>query len=87
MRIGVPKEIKNQEYRVGMIPATVQALVRFGHQVFIQKSAGEGSGISDDDYLRMGAQILPEAGDIFEQAGMIVKVKEPLASERIILRG
>ena len=81
MKVGVPKEIKNNEYRVGMTPAGVEMLVKAGHEVFVQKGAGEGSRISDEDYTRAGAKILETAKDVFDSAEMIVKVKEPLEPE------
>jgi len=81
MKVGVPKEIKNNEYRVGMTPAGVEMLVKAGHEVFVQKGAGEGSRISDEDYTRAGAKILETAKDVFDSADMIVKVKEPLEPE------
>ncbi len=86
MIIGVPKEIKNHEYRVGMIPASVRELVSQGHQVFVETQAGSGIGFSDDDYIDVGASILPTAADVFSTAEMIVKVKEPQATERSMLR-
>lgn len=86
MRIGVPKEIKNHEYRVGMVPAAVGEACRAGHEVYVQANAGAGIGISDDDYRAAGAQILPDAAAVFERAEMIVKVKEPQAVERAMLR-
>ncbi|EKO3975277.1 alanine dehydrogenase [Vibrio fluvialis] len=86
MIIGVPKEIKNHEYRVGMIPASVRELASHGHQVFVETNAGGGIGFSDDDYIAVGASILPTAADVFAKADMIVKVKEPQAVERAMLR-
>lgn len=86
MIIGVPKEIKNHEYRVGMIPASVREVLSHGHQVFVETNAGAGIGFSDDDYIAAGASILPTAADVFAQADMIVKVKEPQAVERAMLR-
>ncbi|QXO19110.1 MULTISPECIES: alanine dehydrogenase [Vibrio] len=86
MIIGVPKEIKNHEYRVGMIPASVREVLSHGHQVFVETNAGAGIGFSDDDYIAVGASILPTAADVFTQADMIVKVKEPQAVERAMLR-
>ena len=85
MLIGVPKEIKNKEYRVAMIPAGVKTLTGHGHKVVIQRSAGEESGISDKDYLEAGAEIRESAEDIFDEAEMIVKVKEPLPEEYDLL--
>jgi alanine dehydrogenase len=86
MIIGVPKEIKNHEYRVGMIPASVRELISNGHQVIVETAAGAGIGFSDDDYISVGASILPTAADVFAKADMIVKVKEPQAIERSMLR-
>jgi alanine dehydrogenase len=79
--IGVPKEIKTREYRVGMVPAGVRALVASGHQVLVQRGAGEGSGLPDADYARVGATIVPTADELWKRAEMIVKVKEPIAEE------
>ncbi|MCR4441679.1 MAG: alanine dehydrogenase [Peptococcaceae bacterium] len=81
MIIGVPKEIKNNENRVGITPAGVKALINAGHKVLIEKNAGVGSGISDDDYAGAGAIILENARDIYMEAEMIIKVKEPLPPE------
>ena len=81
MIIGVPKEIKNQEFRVGLTPAGIQSLVAQGHQVYVQSQAGVGSGFSDDFYTQVGAVILPDAKSVYEKSEMIVKVKEPLAQE------
>lgn len=81
MIIGVPKEIKNNEYRVGLTPAGVSALVKAGHQLFVQATAGMGSGINDDEYVKAGATILPTIEDIYGKAEMIIKVKEPIALE------
>ncbi|KRD34673.1 alanine dehydrogenase [Lysobacter sp. Root916] len=86
MRIGVPKEIKNHEYRVGLVPSSVQELVHHGHQVMVQAGAGLGAGLSDADYVAAGAVIVDGADQIFAEAEMIVKVKEPLAEERAKLR-
>ncbi|MDQ7095819.1 alanine dehydrogenase [Desulfosporosinus sp. PR] len=80
MLIGVPKEIKNNENRVAITPAGVHAFALTGHQVVVEKSAGEGSGITDQEYVAAGAQILDSAADVWN-ADMIIKVKEPLASE------
>ena len=77
MRVGVPTEIKPDEYRVAMTPAGVRDLTDTGHEVYIQAGAGEGSAISDADYAAQGAEILPGADAVFEAAEMIVKVKEP----------
>ena len=86
MLIGVPKEIKTDEYRVGLVPATVSELVSRGHNVAVESGAGNGAGIDDDEYAAAGARIYATAGRIFEEAELIVKVKEPLASERKNLR-
>ena len=81
MRIGVPSEIKNNEYRVGMVPAGVKDLVGDGHTVYVQKGAGDGSGFSDEEYVAAGAQILPDADKVYEASDMIIKVKEPIEPE------
>lgn len=86
MRIGLPKEIKNHEYRVGLTPPSVRELVAAGHAVLVQHDAGAGIGASDEDYRRAGAEIAPDAATVFERAEMIVKVKEPQAAERKLLR-
>ncbi|MDE1921226.1 MAG: alanine dehydrogenase [Candidatus Omnitrophica bacterium] len=86
MIIGVPKEIKNNECRVSLLPVGVEALVRAGHQVLIEHNAGANSGISDVDYQTVGAEIVDVASDVFAQAQMIVKIKEPLPSEYKHLR-
>jgi alanine dehydrogenase len=86
MRIGVPKEIKVREYRVGLTPNSVAELVRAGHDVFVQSSAGEGIGLSDDDYTKAGASIVADAPAVFEAAELIVKVKEPQPSETAMLK-
>ncbi|KZZ79115.1 alanine dehydrogenase [Oleiphilus sp. HI0133] len=81
MLIGVPKEIKNHEYRVGLTPAGVRELSEHGHKVMIQANAGEGIGISDELYVDAGAEIVSDAPEIFERAEMIIKVKEPQPNE------
>ncbi len=86
MIVGVPKEIKNHEYRVAMVPAGVKAMVENGHKVIVQKSAGEGSGVSDAEYISAGAQIKATAEEVFKEAEMIIKVKEPLAQEYNLLQ-
>ena len=86
MRIGVPKEIKNHEYRVGLTPAAVRELTAVGHRVFMEASAGIGSGFDDESYSRAGASILDSAEEVFGEAEMIVKVKEPQTEERRRLR-
>ena len=82
MLVGTPKEIKAEECRVGLVPATVRELVARGHRVEVEKRAGEGAGIADEDYVAAGAQIVGTPERIFERAELIVKVKEPLAVER-----
>lgn len=86
MIIGVPKEIKNHEYRVGMVPSSVSELIRNGHKVIVETQAGAGIGFSDDDYRVVGAEISVNATEVFGIADMIVKVKEPQAVERAMLR-
>jgi len=86
MLIGVPKEIKDNEYRVGLVPSSVQELVHHGHRVMVQAGAGVGAGLSDADYAAAGARIVEDAAAVFAEAEMIVKVKEPLAAERKRLR-
>lgn len=86
MKIGVPKEIKNHEYRVAMTPAGVRELVNLGHEVHVQESAGGGAGFSDDDYRTAGAVLVFWANEIFDQCDIIVKVKEPQPSEVAMLR-
>lgn len=86
MLIGIPKEIKNHEYRVGMVPASVYELIHQGHEVIVETCAGMGIGFCDDDYLAMGASIAQTVEEVFASAKMIVKVKEPLAEERALLR-
>ncbi|MBA2663854.1 MAG: alanine dehydrogenase [Bradymonadaceae bacterium] len=81
MLIGVPKEIKNHEYRVGLVPAGVKEYVRNGHEVIVERGAGEGSAISDENYIEAGAKIIDSGPDIWRRAEMIVKVKEPLVEE------
>jgi alanine dehydrogenase len=86
MKIGCPKEIKPQEYRVGITPSTAGDAVRHGHEVLIQTGAGLGAGFPDADYQAAGARIVPDAAQVFDEAEMIVKVKEPQAGERRRLR-
>jgi len=86
MIIGVPKEIKNKENRVGMVIAGVKTLTRNGHEVLIQSSAGMGAGISDEDYVNAGAKIIDSAEEVYSTSEMIVKVKEPLPEEYQLLR-
>jgi len=86
MIIGVPREIKNNETRVALVPAGVRALVERGHEVIVEKSAGEKVGITDEGYFQVGAQVKTQAADIFNEAELIVKVKEPLPQEYNLLR-
>ncbi len=86
MRIGVPKEIKNNEYRVGLTPASVREVAAHGHEVLVESNAGAGIGATDGDYTAAGAKVAASAEDVFARADMIVKVKEPQASERRRLR-
>ncbi len=86
MLIGVPKEIKTHEYRVGLTPSSVRELVHHGHRVIVQTNAGHAIGLDDDDYVRAGAKILGTPEEIFAQAEMIVKVKEPQPVECRMLR-
>ncbi|MBS8225881.1 alanine dehydrogenase [Vannielia litorea] len=86
MLIGCPKEVKAQEYRVGLTPAAAQEAVAHGHEVVVESGAGAGAGFSDADYEAAGAQLAATAEDVFADAEMIVKVKEPQAAERALLR-
>ena len=86
MRIGVPKETKTDEYRVGLVPESVRELSASGHEIFVETNAGIGINASDDDYRKFGAKILGTPQEVFECADMIIKVKEPLAPERALLR-
>ncbi|MFC1605330.1 alanine dehydrogenase [Pseudomonadota bacterium] len=86
MKIGVPKEIKNHEYRVGLVPASVRELAHRGHDVYVESAAGHGIGVDDKEFEAAGAKILPDAAAVFDAAEMIVKVKEPQAVERAMLR-
>jgi len=86
MLIGVPKEIKNHEYRVGLTPASVRELVNHNHQVLIETSAGKGIGMDDGEYTQIGASIATDADEVFERSDMIVKVKEPQPNECKMLR-
>ncbi|MBI1215257.1 MAG: alanine dehydrogenase [Alphaproteobacteria bacterium] len=86
MLIGCPKEIKTKEFRVGLTPTSVREYVRHGHSVIVETGAGAGIQASDNDYLSAGAKIVPDAKTVFEQAEMIVKVKEPQPSETAMLR-
>jgi alanine dehydrogenase len=86
MIVGVTKEIKTDEYRVGMIPVGVEELTRLGHKVLIESGAGQGSGISDDQYASLGAEITTDSKEIWRRADIVVKVKEPLPEEWPLLR-
>ena len=86
MRVGVPKEIKDHEYRVGLVPSSVAELVRHGHAVTVERNAGQGAGLEDALYLAAGARIVASAEEVFGEAELIVKVKEPLEVERRRLR-
>ncbi|MGN6121592.1 MAG: alanine dehydrogenase [Sphingomonas oligoaromativorans] len=86
MRVGVPKEIKNHEYRVGLTPPSVAELVAAGHEVFVETKAGHGIDFEDQDYVEAGATILPDAASVFDKAEMIVKVKEPQPGEIAMLK-
>ena len=86
MIIGVPREIKEQENRVGLLPSAAEQLKRRGHSVLVEKNAGIGSGYPDEDYIKAGAEIVDLAKDVFARADMIVKVKEPLKAEFPLLR-
>jgi alanine dehydrogenase len=86
MRVGVPTEIKDHEDRVGLVPSSVAELVHHGHEVLVQRGAGENAGLTDDQYVAAGARIVADAGAIFAESEMIVKVKEPLPVERLTLK-
>ena len=86
MLIGVPKEVKNHEYRVGLVPGSVRELVHHGHKVVVESGAGAGIGFDDSAYENAGAEILTRAADVFAAAELIVKVKEPQPEEVSALR-
>jgi alanine dehydrogenase len=86
MRVGIPTEIKNNEYRVAITPAGVAELVRRGHEVLIQAGAGEGSAITDADFKRVGAQLINTADEVWAEAELLLKVKEPIEPEYSRLR-
>jgi len=86
MLIGVPKEIKDNEFRVGLVPSSVRELVHHGHPVIVETNAGVGIGASDEDYKAAGATIAPSPKEVFASSDMIVKVKEPQHSECKLLR-
>src|ERR1035438_9777800 len=86
MIIGVPKEIKQQEYRVALLPSGAYQLIKRGHQVFVERGAGIGAGYPDAEYETAGAKMLDSHAAVFENADLIVKVKEPLPEEFVLLR-
>lgn len=86
MIVGVPKEVKEDEYRVAMLPVGVEELVSRGHQVIVQAGAGMGSGLADHDYLQAGAEMVASGDEVFAKADLIVKVKEPMRSEFALIR-
>ena len=86
MTVGVPKEVKEQEQRVALLPSAAEQLIRRGHSVLVEKGAGIGSGYSDEEYVKAGAEIVDQAKEVFARADMIVKVKEPLQAEFSLLR-
>ena len=86
MIIGVPKEIKNNENRVGLTPGGVAELIKHGHILYVQQMAGEGSGFSDEAYVKAGAMMLTDIESVYEKAEMIIKVKEPIASEYPLIK-
>ncbi len=86
MKVGIPREIKNHEYRVAITPAGVRELASQGHQVFVEKSAGDGSQLGDDAYVAAGATIIPDAAEVWGISDMVLKVKEPIAEEYRLMR-
>ncbi len=86
MKLGIPREIKSDEYRVGLMPVGAEALVKAGHEVLIETQAGAGSGFEDEEYAQVGAKIVPTAEEVFAECDLIVKVKEPLPQEISLLR-
>src|SRR5215216_7916696 len=86
MIIGVPKEIKEQEQRVGLLPSATNQLTKRRHSVLVERKAGLGSGYPDEDYVKAGAEIVEQAKEVFARSDMIVKVKEPLEAEFPLLR-
>ena len=87
MKVGIPREVKNNEFRVALTPAGVHELVRHGHQVVIERNAGVGSSITDDEYVSAGARMLDDADDVWAEADLLLKVKEPIEEEYHRLRG
>ncbi|MGW3873363.1 alanine dehydrogenase, partial [Streptomyces sp. NPDC005069] len=86
MKVGIPREVKNNEFRVAITPAGVHELVRNGHQVVVEQNAGAGSSITDEEYIAAGARILPTADEVWATADLLLKVKEPVAEEYHRLR-
>src|SRR3954463_770051 len=86
MIVGVPKEIKGQEYRVALLPSAAYQLIKRGHQVVVERGAGAGTGYPDNDYAQAGATLVTDHGAVFEKADLIVKVKDPHPSECPLLR-
>ena len=86
MQVGVPKEIKNHEYRVGLTPASVRELTTHGHGVLVQSGAGASIGLLDEHYVAAGATLTQDAAEVFARCDMVVKVKEPQAQECALLR-
>ena len=86
MIVGVPKEIKNNEFRVGLTPQSIKTLVEDGHEVIVESNAGIGSGFSNEDYINIGAKIFKTPNDIYEKSELIIKVKEPQLSETQLLK-
>src|SRR5499425_2250388 len=86
MVVGIPKEIKEQEQRVALLPSAANQVIRRGHSVIVEKNAGVGSGYPDEDYVKAGAEIVEQAKDVFARADLVVKVKEPLEAEFPLLR-
>ncbi len=86
MLVGVPREVKNHEYRVAITPAGVRELVSRGHEVLVERDAGAGAGLPDEEFVAAGARIAPTADDVWESSGLVLKVKEPVAEEYPRLR-
>ena len=86
MKVGVPKEVKNHEYRVAITPSGVHEFARAGHEVLIEQGAGDGSLIPDDEFVAAGARIVPTADDVWADAELVLKVKEPMTDEFAFLR-
>src|SRR3954447_7931080 len=86
VKVGIPREVKNHEYRVAITPAGVHELVRHGHDVFVEQDAGRGSNIPDDDYAAAGAKVLATAEEVWGEGDLLLKVKEPIADEYAWMR-